>query len=430
MFVLASIRIALRALRVNKLRSALTMLGIVIGVGAVIAMVAIGSGASQRIQEQIASIGSNLLIVLPGSATSGGMRMGHGSTMTLTEDDARAIATEVPGVVTASGSMRGVAQIVFGNQNWSTAIQGTMPDYLEIRDWELDSGRFFTQEDADGATKVAVLGQTVKDNLFGDGDAIGQIIRIKKVPFTVIGVLTRKGQTTWGQDQDDTVIIPLSTAKKRVLGVSQANARFVGVIQIKAASPDLLPDVQQQATDLLRQRHRLQPYQDNDFDVRNLAEMFAVQAESSRDHDALAGGHRLGLPARRGHRDHEHHAGVGDGADPGDRPAHGGGGAQPRHPGPVPDRGGDPRPGRGASSGSCWASAGPLSSPSLANWSTLITPGLHRDGLRLVGVHRHLLRLFSRQESRLSGPHRGAALRVTRRPVVATGTFERPQDML
>jgi putative ABC transport system permease protein len=289
MFVLASIRIALRALRVNKLRSALTMLGIVIGVGAVIAMVAIGSGASQRISEQISSIGSNLLIVLPGSATSGGMRMGHGSTMTLTEEDARAIATEVPGVVTASGSMRGVAQIVFGNQNWSTAIQGTMPDYLEIRDWELDSGRFFTQEDADGATKVAVLGQTVKESLFGDGDAIGQIIRIKKVPFTVIGILTRKGQSTWGQDQDDTVVIPLSTAKKRVLGVSQANARFVGVIQIKVASPDLLQDVQQQAIDLLRQRHRLQPFQENDFDVRNLAETFAVQAESSRTMTLLLG---------------------------------------------------------------------------------------------------------------------------------------------
>ena len=289
MFLFQSIRIALRALRVNKMRSALTMLGIVIGVGAVIAMVAIGSGATQRIQEQIASIGSNLLMVVPGSATSGGMRMGFGSTMTLTEDDARAIATEVPGALTASGSMRGTAQVVFGNQNWSTAIQGTAPDYLEIRDWELDSGRFFTQEDLDGATKVAVLGQTVKDNLFGDGEAVGQVVRIKKVPFTVIGTLARKGQTSWGQDQDDTVIIPLSTAKKRVLGVSQANARFVGVIQIKAVSPDLLTDIQGQAVDLLRQRHRLQPYQDNDFDVRNLAEMFAVQAASTKTMTMLLG---------------------------------------------------------------------------------------------------------------------------------------------
>jgi putative ABC transport system permease protein len=289
MFLFQSIRIALRALRVNKLRSGLTMLGIVIGVGAVIAMVAVGSGATQRIQEQIASIGSNLLMVLPGSATSGGMRMGFGSTMTLTEDDARAIAAEVPGVRTASGSMRGTAQVVFGNQNWSTAIQGTAPDYLEIRDWDLDAGRFFTQEDVDGATKVAVLGQTVKDNLFGDGEAVGQVVRIKKVPFTIIGILARKGQTSFGQDQDDVVIIPLSTAKKRVLGISQANARFVGVIQIKAASPDLLTDIQGQTVDLLRQRHRLQPYQDNDFDVRNLAEMFAVQAASTKTMTVLLG---------------------------------------------------------------------------------------------------------------------------------------------
>jgi len=289
MYVLASVRIAVRALRVNKLRSALTMLGIIIGVGAVIAMVAIGSGAANRISEQIASIGSNLVIVLPGSKTSGGMRMGHGSTLTLTEEDARAIALEVPGVVTAGGNMRGGAQVVFGNQNWSTIIQGTTPDFLEIRDWEMGEGKFFTAEDMDGATKVAVLGQTVKENLFGDGDAIGLIIRIKKVPFTVIGVLSRKGQSTWGQDQDDTVVIPLTTAKKRVLGVSQANARAVGVISIKVESADLIQDVQQQVVDLLRQRHRLQPYQDDDFDVRNLAEAFAAQEASARTMTLLLG---------------------------------------------------------------------------------------------------------------------------------------------
>ena len=289
MFLLQSIRIALQALRVNKLRSSLTMLGIVIGVGAVIAMVAVGSGASRRIQEQMASIGSNLLMVQPGSMTSGGLHMGHGSVMTLTEDDARAIATEIPGVLTASGSMRGVAQVVFGNQNWSTAVQGTEEDYLELRDWELEVGRFFTQEDLDGATKVAVLGQTVEESLFGDGEAVGQVVRIQKVPFTVIGVLQRKGQTARGQDQDDTVIVPLSTAKKRVLGVSQANARSVGVIQIKAVSPDLLAEIQAQTVDLLRQRHRLQPYQDNDFDVRNLAEMFAAQAASTQTMTVLLG---------------------------------------------------------------------------------------------------------------------------------------------
>jgi putative ABC transport system permease protein len=289
MYVLASVRIALRSLRVNKLRSALTMLGIVIGVGAVIAMVAIGSGAANRISEQIASIGSNLIMVLPGSATSGGMRMGHGSRLTLTEEDARAIALQVPGVVTAGGNMRGGAQVVFGNQNWSTVIQGTTPDYLEIRDWDLADGKFFTDEDMDGSTKVAVLGQTVKENLFGDGDAIGQIVRIKKVPFTVIGILSRKGQTTWGQDQDDTVVIPLSTAKKRVLGVSQANARAIGVISIKVESADLIPEIQQQVIDLLRQRHRLQPYQEDDFDVRNLADAFAAQEASARTMTLLLG---------------------------------------------------------------------------------------------------------------------------------------------
>jgi putative ABC transport system permease protein len=289
MYLLASVRIALRALRVIKLRSALTMLGIIIGVGAVIAMVAIGSGAANRISEQIASIGSNLIIVVPGSVTSGGMRMGHGSTLTLTEEDAKAIALEIPGVQTAGGSMRGAAQLVFGNQNWSTIVQGTTADYLEIRDWDLADGRFFTAEDLDGATKVVVLGQTVRENLFGDGDPIGQIIRIKKVPFEVIGLLTRKGQSSWGQDQDDVVVIPLSTAKKRVLGVSQANARNVGVIHVKVTSPELMREVQDEVSALLRQRHRLQPYQDNDFDVRNLADTFAAQEESSRTMTLLLG---------------------------------------------------------------------------------------------------------------------------------------------
>ena len=289
MYLVASVRIALRALRVNKLRSALTMLGIIIGVGAVIAMVAVGSGAANRISEQIASIGSNLIIVLPGSATSGGLRMGHGSTLTLTEEDAKAIALEIPGVQTAGGSMRGTAQLVFGNQNWSTVVQGTTVDYLEIRDWDLADGKFFTAEDIDGATKVVVLGQTVRENLFGDGDPIGQIIRIKKVPFEVIGLLTRKGQSSWGQDQDDVVIIPLSTAKKRVLGVSQANARNVGVIHVKVKSVELMQEIQDQLTALLRQRHRIQLDQENDFQVRNLAETFAAQEESSRTMTLLLG---------------------------------------------------------------------------------------------------------------------------------------------
>jgi putative ABC transport system permease protein len=289
MNVFSNLRIALRALRVNTLRAALTMLGIIIGVGAVITMVAVGNGAAARIQAQIASVGSNLLIILPGSVTSGGMRMGHGSTLTLTEDDARAIALEIPGVVATDGVMRGAAQVVFGNQNWSTAIQGVTPAYPIIRDWDLAEGKFFTQEDLDGATKVAVLGQTVKENLFGDGDPLGQVVRIKKVPFTVIGVLSRKGQSTWGQDQDDIVVIPLSTAKKRVLGVSAANARMVGVIQVKVAAAEVIPDITPQIIDLLRQRHHLQPYQDNDFDLRNLADIFAAQEASTHTMTLLLG---------------------------------------------------------------------------------------------------------------------------------------------
>ncbi|MBI4537253.1 MAG: ABC transporter permease [candidate division NC10 bacterium] len=265
------------------------MLGIIIGVGAVIAMVAIGRGAAQRISDRIASIGSNLILVMPGSATSGGLRMGHGSTLTLTEDDMRAIGAEVPGVMAVSGTMRGVAQLVFGNLNWSTGVFGTTPEFPDVRDWEVAEGRFFGDQDMDGATKVVVLGQTVRESLFGDGEAVGQIIRIRKVPFTVIGVLARKGQSTWGQDQDDTALIPLSTAKKRVLGVSQAGARMVGLILIKAANAEAMPQIEEQATALLRQRHRLQPYQEDDFQVRNLSDMFAAQEASTKTMTILLG---------------------------------------------------------------------------------------------------------------------------------------------
>lgn len=281
-FILASVRIALRALRVNKLRSGLTMLGVIIGVAAVIAMVAVGSGAEQRISEQIRSIGSNLIIVLSGSTTSGGIRLGHGTLLTLTEDDAKAIALEVPSVLTVAPSIRGMAQVVHGNLNWSTGIYGATPEFQEAREWAVVSGRFFNQEDVDGATKVALLGQTVVRNLFGEADPVGQIVRIKKVPFTVIGVLGEKGQSTWGQDQDDVIIIPISTAKKRVLGVSQANARAVGAISVKVRSPEAMPEAEVAIRDLLRQRHRLQPYQDDDFTIRNLSEILAAREASTR----------------------------------------------------------------------------------------------------------------------------------------------------
>jgi putative ABC transport system permease protein len=277
-----SVRIAGRALRVNKLRSALTMLGIIIGVAAVIAMVGVGAGAQARVAEQIQSLGSNLIIVLSGSVTSSGIRLGTGSQLTISEDDASAIAREIPLVQAAAPSVRGTAQVVYGNLNWATVIQGVTPDYFEARDWPVTDGRAINLEDVDGATKIALVGQTTALNLFGESEPLGQIIRIKKVPFTVVGVLSRKGQNSWGQDQDDVIMIPISTAKKKVLGVSQANPRAVGSISIKVRADEDMIEAEEQIRGLLRQRHRLQPFQDDDFWLRNLSEVLQTQEESSR----------------------------------------------------------------------------------------------------------------------------------------------------
>ncbi len=277
-----SARIAVGALRVNKLRSALTMLGIIIGVGAVIAMVAVGAGAQARVAEQIQSLGSNLMIILSGSVTSSGIRLGQGSQLTITEDDASAIQREVPTVQVAAPSNRGTAQVVYGNLNWATVLQGITPEYLEARDWLVETGRGIAQDEVDGAVKVALIGQTTSLNLFGDGDPLGQIIRIKKVPFTIVGTLSRKGQNSYGQDQDDLILIPLSTAKKKVLGVAQSNPRSVSVITVKVRAGEDMSDAENQIRGLLRQRHKLQPYQDDDFWVRNLSEILQTQEESSR----------------------------------------------------------------------------------------------------------------------------------------------------
>jgi putative ABC transport system permease protein len=278
----ASVRIALVALRVNKLRTALTMLGIVIGVAAVIAMVSVGAGAQARIGEQIRSMGSNLIIVTSGASTSGGIRWGLGTQQTLTEEDARAIALEVPAVEAAAPSSRGSAQTIYGNTNWSTVIQGVTPDYIVTREWNIANGRMFGPEDVDAAAKVAVLGDTVWRSLFGDTDPVDQTIRIKKVPFTVVGVLEAKGQSSWGQDQDDLILIPISTAKKKVLGASQANARAVGAVSVRVRDAELMGEAESQIRALLRQRHRLQPEQEDDFQVRVLSEMFAAQEESAQ----------------------------------------------------------------------------------------------------------------------------------------------------
>jgi putative ABC transport system permease protein len=273
---------AIGALQVNKLRTALTALGVIIGVGAVVTMMAIGAGAQARIAEQIRSLGSNLIIVLSGSITAGGVRLGAGSQLTITEGDARAIQREVSSVQVAAPVMRGGVQAVFGNTNWSTALQGVTPEYFQAREWDVVSGRLLTQEDVDAAGKVVLLGQTVKDNLFGSTDPIGQTVRIKKVPVIVVGVLARKGQSTRGEDQDDTVIVPLSTAKKKVLGVSQANARAVATILIKVRESGRMKDAEPQIRTLLRQRHHLQANQDDDFALRNLSEILASQEAASR----------------------------------------------------------------------------------------------------------------------------------------------------
>jgi len=277
-----SVRIAIRALRVNKLRSALTMLGIIIGVAAVIAMVGVGAGAQARVAEQIQSLGSNLIIARSGSVTAGGVRIGSGSQLTLTEDDALVAPRELESVQVAAPAVRDTDQVVYGNQNWSTVVYGVTADYLEARDWPLAAGRPIAPADIQGATKVALVGQTCAVTLFGDADPVGEIIRIKRIPFTVIGVLERKGQSTSGQDQDDTILIPLSTAKKKVLGVSRAGFRSVWAIYFKVRPGEDMTEAEAQIRVLLRERHNLRPQQPDDFSLRNLSNVLETQEESSR----------------------------------------------------------------------------------------------------------------------------------------------------
>ncbi|HUA86654.1 MAG TPA: ABC transporter permease [Bryobacteraceae bacterium] len=276
-----SVTIALDALRVNKLRSALTMLGIIIGVAAVIAMVGVGSGAEERIKQQIASIGSNVIVVLSGSLTSSGIRMGTGNAQTLTEDDSRAIVRECDGVALATPAVRGGVQAVYGNSNWGTQVLGVTPDYLAIRDIEVAEGQPFTNADVEAAASVALLGKTVIDNLFFGEDPVGRSIRIRTVSFTIIGTLVPKGQSPSGQDQDDVILMPISTAKKKVIGVSQANYAAVGSIMVQAKE-GRTEDAQEQMASLLRQRHHLQSNEDDDFTIRNMEEVFRAQENSAR----------------------------------------------------------------------------------------------------------------------------------------------------
>ena len=282
MDLVATLRIALRALKVNKLRSILTMLGIIIGVGAVITMIAVGGGAQARVEEQIKSLGSNLMIIIPGSTTSGGVRMGGSSAQTLTEDDAWAITREVQEVQASAPSNRGSGQIIAGNSNWSTVIYGVTPEYMEVRDWPIVSGRGFEPQEVSGAGKVALVGQSVAKQLFGDADPVDQQIRIRKVPFTIVGVLEKKGQSMMGQDQDDVILVPLATARNRLFGNPQGKLRRVGVISVKVRDGQNMKEAEDRIRELMRQRHKLQPGTDDDFTIRNLTEILQAQEASSK----------------------------------------------------------------------------------------------------------------------------------------------------
>jgi putative ABC transport system permease protein len=283
----STFKISFRALRVNKMRSALTMLGIIIGVGAVIAMLAVGTGASKQIEQQISSMGSNLLMVVPGATSSGGVRMGAGTQSTLTTGDADAILKELPAVSDAAPVLSGVAQIVYGNQNWSTGVTGTTPGMLTVRDWKLSAGRAFTEQDVKSATKVCLLGQTIVDNLFGGLEPVGQIVRIKKIPFTVIGILEAKGQDPGGHDQDDAIYVPVTTAQKKLFGTTIPG--MVRMIMVKAKDTEALASAESQITDLLKQRHRIAPKQENDFTVRNLTQMMQAAEQSANVMGILLG---------------------------------------------------------------------------------------------------------------------------------------------
>ena len=282
MNLLATLRVALNALRVNLLRSILTMLGIIIGVAAVITMLAVGSGAEARIKEQIKSLGSNLMIITAGARTANGVRIGTGVTPDLTEDDATAIAREVTEVEAVAPTYRGGAQVVFGNANWSTQVFGITPDYFIVRNWTLESGRMFEPAEISGAGKVALIGQTVASELFGDADPMDQTIRIKNVPVTIVGVLGRKGQNMTGNDQDDVIMVPLSTARNRIVGVEAGKPRQVGMIQIKVFDGESMSETEDKIRALLRQRLRTAEGQPDPITVRNLTEMLAAQEESSK----------------------------------------------------------------------------------------------------------------------------------------------------
>lgn len=283
----STFKISLRSLKVNKMRSILTSLGIIIGVSAVIIMLSIGEGAKQRINKDIASMGSNLLMVLSGSTTSSGVRMGSGTQPTLTIKDAEAMLKHCPSVLEVAPTVSQVQQLVYSNQNWSTTVNGITPGFMPIRMWEVESGRGITEDDLKNTTKVAVLGTTVTTNLFGDMDPVNKTIRIGGMPFKVIGILKPKGQNGMGQDQDDTVLIPITTAQKKLFGTDFPG--MVKHISVQAIDEESLDSAQEEITELLRERHNLGKTKEDDFTIRNFTQMLETAKQASNTMAILLG---------------------------------------------------------------------------------------------------------------------------------------------
>ena len=271
-----SITIALRALLSNKMRSILTMLGIIIGVGAVIAMVSVGLGVREKVQNSIASLGSNMLIVMPGAASSQGVRSASGSSITLVAGDADYIRKTVSGIDYVAPSVSKQYQLIAGNQNWTTTVQGITPDYMAIRSLTVGSGSFVTERDITARNRIAVLGATVAQNLFGSVNPVGQSVRINNTPYQVVGVLDSKGQSTMGQDQDDIVMIPLTTAQERLIGIN-----YVHSINIQVTKMEAMDAVQEKITTLLRQQHKITGTKEDDFTVRNLTSIMEMASETT-----------------------------------------------------------------------------------------------------------------------------------------------------
>jgi putative ABC transport system permease protein len=282
----STFKIAARALRRNKLRSALTALGIIIGVGAVIAMVSIGNGAKAQVEAQIAGLGENIILIFSGSTTASGIRTGWGGAGTLKVDDAEAIRREVPQVTLVSEEVVSTSQVAAGNQNWFTRIYGESADYFDLRQWPLSDGAPFTQQDVRSANKVCVVGRTTATQIFGNEDVVGQVLRVKNVPFQILGVLSPKGLSSQGTDQDDIVIMPYTSAMKRVLG----GGTTLRNINAQVASPHDLAPAQQQIVALLRQRHNIREGRDDDFTVRNQEEIAAAATATTETMTALLAG--------------------------------------------------------------------------------------------------------------------------------------------